>query len=279
MPVANATRLAILQPDLRSPESIRKDRVISIPTLVEARDVEVAFPSGVQALSQLNLDIPRGQFVSIVGVSGCGKSTLLRLIAGLLSPSSGEVLVQQARPASARRQGAGTSFVFQDPTLLPWRTAQENVALPLELSGPAYGDVPQALTLVGLQDFAGSYPHQLSGGMRMRVSLARALVTQPDLLLLDEPFAALDDITRQELNEQLLTIWQSQRPTCVFVTHNIAEAVFLSERVLVMSSRPGRVIADFVVPLAHPRSAELRSSAEFAQQTGRIAAALRSAIS
>ena len=216
--------------------------------LVVAAGLNKYFPSGVQALRDLNLEISRGgQFVSIVGPSGCGKSTFLRLVAGLDEPTSGELRVEGHDPL-------GLAFVFQDATLLPWRSVAHNITLPLELRREAAAErVAQTLELVGLTDFAAAYPAQLSGGMRMRVSIARALVTRPQILLLDEPFGALDEITRQRLNEELLRLWQEDHWTSLFVTHNVSEAVFLSQRVLVMSARPGRILAD--IPIPFPLSA------------------------
>ena len=225
--------------------------------LVVATGLNKYFPSGVQALRDLNLEISRGQFVSIVGPSGCGKSTFLRLVAGLDEPTSGELRVEGHDPL-------GLAFVFQDATLLPWRSVSHNITLPLELRHEdATERVAQTLELVGLTDFAAAYPAQLSGGMRMRVSIARALVTRPQILLLDEPFGALDEITRQRLNEELLRLWQEDHWTSLFVTHNVSEAVFLSQRVLVMSARPGRILADIPIPFPYPRSAYLRSAPEF----------------
>ncbi|TWT33060.1 ABC transporter ATP-binding protein [Blastopirellula retiformator] len=228
-----------------------------------------------QVIAPTDLTIERGQFVSLVGPSGCGKSTLLRLIAGLESVSSGDLTIDEQHPGKTQ-----TAFVFQDPTLLPWRTAQANIRLPLELLGLADGEhlakIPSAIQLVGLrQEDAGKLPRMLSGGMRMRVSLARALVTDPQVLLLDEPFAALDDILRQQLNEELLSIWKQRRWTGVFITHNVAEAVFLSQRVLVMSARPGRIVADVPIKFDAPRDADLRASAEFAATCGAISHHLR----
>ena len=248
-------------------------------TIVEADAVGVKFPGGVQALDGISFALRAGEFVSLVGPSGCGKSTLLRLISGLAKPTSGVMTVSGQSPEQARRRKATLSFVFQDATLLPWRTAADNVRLPLELAGVGRGEqdrrIGEGLSMVGLGDFARSHPRQLSGGMRMRVSLARALVTHPELILLDEPFGALDDITRQALNEELLGLWNKHRWTAVFVTHNISEAAFLSTRILVMSARPGRVIADLAVPFAAPRRAELRAEAEFARFIGEIGAVLR----
>ena len=227
------------------------------PPLVVAAGLDKHFPSGVQALRDLNLEISRGQFVSIVGPSGCGKSTFLRLVAGLDAPTSGQLRVSDHDPL-------GLAFVFQDATLLPWRSVERNVTLPLELRRQADdAHVAQTLKLVGLTDFAAAYPAQLSGGMRMRVSIARALVTRPQILLLDEPFGALDEITRQRLNEELSRLWQEDRWTGLFVTHNVSEAVFLSQRVLVLSARPGRLLADIPIPFLYPRSPYLRSAPEF----------------
>lgn len=243
--------------------------------LVHAQDVSVTYCGAIRALADLDFEIPPGQFVSLVGPSGCGKSTLLRAIAGLLDPTSGALRVAGLSPTAARRQAARLSLVFQDATLLPWRSVRDNVRLPLELCRTARDaqDTPisTALAMVGLSDFARRFPSELSGGMRMRVSLARALVTEPELLLLDEPFGALDDLTRQSLNNELLRLWEARRWTAVFVTHNIAEAVYLSQRILVMSPRPGRIVADIHVSLPMPRSSELRTSADFARVTGEVA--------
>lgn len=249
--------------------------------LVAAHSLGVVFSGPVSAIEGLTLEVPRGQFVSLVGPSGCGKSTLLRIVAGLLAPTSGTIRVAGQLPAAARRAALRVSFVFQDATLLPWRSVAENVRLPLELGRmpgrrrPAL--VAKGLARVGLADFADRYPRQLSGGMRMRASLARALVTEPELLLMDEPFGALDDISRQRLNEELLGLWAEQGWTVVFVTHNISEAVFLSQRVLVMGPRPGRIVADVAVPFGAARTAELRADVEFARLTGEVSGALRRA--
>jgi NitT/TauT family transport system ATP-binding protein len=246
---------------------------------VHANSLGVTYGRTIHALADIGFDIPRGQFVSIVGPSGCGKSTLLRLVAGLVTPTAGVLSVAETSPSRARRTATRLSFVFQDATLLPWRSVRENVQLPLELNHTPHEQrekrVAGALAMVGLADFAQCYPNELSGGMRMRVSLARALVTDPELLLLDEPFGALDDITRQTLNEELMNLWSARGWTGIFVTHNIAEAVYLSERILVMSPRPGRIVADLAIPLPMPRSPELRSQADFARITGEVASCLR----
>ena len=247
-------------------------------TGVTLRGVAKTFPTGTQALPPTDLAITAGSFVSLVGPSGCGKSTLLRLIAGLIPPSAGTV---------ARAEGA-MGFVFQSPTLMPWATVLANTALPFRLSSGRLssgrlegndGDGPaaEALARVGLTGFENAYPHALSGGMQMRVSIARAIVTEPSFLLMDEPFAALDEITRFRLNDDLLTLWQRNRWTVVFVTHSVREAVFLSERVVVMSPRPGRIVADIKIDLPE-RSPALRQSHAFADQCAAVNAALSAAM-
>jgi NitT/TauT family transport system ATP-binding protein len=246
--------------------------------MFEACAASVEFKGGIKALERVDFAASAGSFTSLVGPSGCGKSTLLRLAAGLARPTAGSVKVAGMTPANARRV-ARMSLVFQDPTLLPWRSVAENVRLPLELS-PRSPDaerqaIERGLEMVGLTQFAGRFPNQLSGGMRMRVSLARALAVEPRLLLLDEPFAALDDITRQALGEELVQIWTRDRWTAIFVTHNIAEAVFLSQRVVVMSARPGRIIADVPIELPAARSPELRGEPAFARLVGHVGALLR----
>lgn len=238
----------------------------------------MTFAGGVQALRHVSFATKAGEFVSLVGPSGCGKSTLLRLVAGLLAPSTGRLTVAGKSPRQAR-DTLRVSFVFQDATLLPWRSAERNVALPLELAGVPRDVRRQraiaGLRRVGLGDFSARPPRELSGGMRMRVSLARAMVTQPELLLLDEPFGALDDLTRQSLGEDLLGLWNERPWTALFVTHNIAEAAFLSTRILVMSPRPGTIVADVPVPFPAQRSPELRAQPDFARFVGEVAAQLR----
>ena len=235
---------------------------------VELSGISRVFDGGVAALNGISLRVPPGQFLSVLGPSGCGKSTLLRLIAGLDQPQAGQIALRDSTGADAWRDRI--AYVFQDAHLLPWRTVLRNVALPLELKGVARKTRSQvsaaALAQVGLADLVDRYPNQLSGGQRMRVSLARAMVTEPRLLLLDEPFAALDEITRQRLDEQLRALWLARKMTVIFVTHSTQEAVFLSERAIVMSPRPGRVIADQAIDLPTIRPGSLRGSPGFAAQ-------------
>jgi len=242
---------------------------------VSVHDVRRVFENGVVALDGLSLDVSPGEFVAILGPSGCGKSTLLRLIAGLDRPQGGSILVQGS--AAGARTGIG--YVFQDAHLLPWRNVLHNVALPLELMHvdrlTRLDASRRAIDAVGLSEAADRYPNQLSGGMRMRVSMARAIVTEPRLLLLDEPFAALDEITRQKLDEQLCDLWASSGMTVVFVTHSTSEAVFLAQRAIVLSARPGHIVEDHRIDLPDWRPPELRGTPEFAAQTRVLYDALR----
>jgi NitT/TauT family transport system ATP-binding protein len=233
---------------------------------VSLRDVTKTYDSGVTALGPLDLDVSRGEFVSLLGPSGCGKSTALRLIAGLSAPTSGTVRVSASAERARGRHPIG--FVFQEPTLMPWASVRENVGLPLKLAhapvAEADSSVSEALAQVGLAEFADAYPRELSGGMKMRVSLARALVTDPDILLMDEPFAALDEITRFRLNNDLLSLWRNLRKTVIFVTHSVFESVYMSQRVIVMTARPGRIGAEFRITAPEPRGEEFRTSSEYA---------------
>lgn len=244
--------------------------------LVALRGVRKAFSSGTVALAGLDLAIGRHQFVSLLGPSGCGKSTALRLIAGLGRPSAGSI----ERPDAAGRDDLG--FVFQEPTLMPWATVFENVWLPLRLAGRSrrsvHEEVMVVLATVGLEEFARAYPRELSGGMRMRVSIARALVTRPKLLLMDEPFAALDEITRHRLNDDLLGLWAGQGWTVVFVTHSVYESVYLSQRVVVMAPRPGRITAEVAVDEPYPRDDTFRTSERFAHHCREVSSLLHRAI-
>jgi NitT/TauT family transport system ATP-binding protein len=240
-----------------------------VPPIVTLDHVRKRFANGTEALDDVSLAIRPGEFLSLLGPSGCGKSTVLRLVAGLTQPSDGAVSWNQRRDLG---------FVFQEPTLMPWARVLSNVLLPLKLAGvkrsPAEALARDALTLVGLEGFERAFPRQLSGGMKMRVSIARALVTEPRLLLMDEPFAALDEITRLKLNDDLLTLWQRRRFTAVFVTHSVFESVYLSSRILVMSARPGRIAADIAVDAPYPRSAGFRLSPDYARHCAEVSAAL-----
>jgi NitT/TauT family transport system ATP-binding protein len=243
---------------------------------VSLRDVTKAYDNGVMALGPIDLGVRRGEFVSLLGPSGCGKSTALRLIAGLNAPTSGTVHV--ARPLVTGNGAHPVGFVFQEPTLMPWTTVRENVRLPLKLAHVPFANskarIDDALAQVGLSEFADAYPRELSGGMKMRVSLARALVTDPDILLMDEPFAALDEITRFRLNNDLLALWRSLRKTVIFVTHSVFESVYLSQRVLVMTPRPGRIAAEIAIETSEPRGEDFRTSAEYAGYCRKVSSAL-----
>ncbi|MEI8402488.1 MAG: ABC transporter ATP-binding protein, partial [Alcaligenaceae bacterium] len=242
--------------------------------MITLNQVTKRFDSGLLALGGVSMHVARGEFVTLLGPSGCGKSTVLKLVAGLATATEGAV----ASPAQQDQTGRSTAYVFQEPTLLPWATVFENVWLPLRLQGHsrlgAQSVITQVLEQVGLGDFHQSYPGQLSGGMKMRVSIARALVSQPQVLLMDEPFAALDDITRQRLNVDLLTWWHGRSMAAMFVTHNVAEAVFLSQRVLVMGARPGKVVAEVQVDQPYPRDASFRQTQAFIQSCQTLSAAL-----
>ena len=233
--------------------------------------VGLTYPDGTNALHSTSVSVADGEFVSIVGPSGCGKSTLLRLASGLIAPTSGTIT----------RNGS-VQFVFQDSTLLPWRSVRRNVALNLELQKVEKSEMDErtnsALALVGLLDSAEKLPRQLSGGMKMRTSLARSLVCEPDMYLFDEPFAALDEFSRERLNVELRSMLSTRNAASLFVTHSIAEAVFLSHRVLVMSPRPGTIVREFAIPFGPDRQQELRYSPEFAQLSGEIAQSLRELI-
>jgi NitT/TauT family transport system ATP-binding protein len=251
--------------------------------VVSLRGIAKRFAGGVDALEPIDLDIDRGEFLSVLGPSGCGKTSLLRIIAGLSAPSVGERRLALGSEGRGAIAAGRIGFVFQDPTLMPWTNVSENVLLPFRLAGrigPAERErVAAEISAVGLDGFAGAYPRQLSGGMRMRVSIARALVTDPDLLLLDEPFAALDEITRMALNDDLLRLWEGRRATVVFVTHSVYEAVYLSTRIAVMTSRPGRIAHVRRVMLPQPRRRRLRNSADYAAQCAEISGLLAAAMS
>lgn len=237
--------------------------------MLEMAGVTHTFPNGTNALQELGLHVRRGEFVGVVGPSGCGKSTLLRLVAGLEVPSIGSLEVATSR----------LGYVFQDPTLLPWRSVRRNVELPGELERLPRAErrrrATEAIRLVGLQGFERARPAALSGGMRMRTSLARSLMLEPDLFLFDEPFAALDELTRERLNVTLTQLFAARRFTALFVTHSITEAVFLATRVVVMSHRPGRIVADVPVPFPYPREPDLRFDPAFGSLAGDLSRRLR----
>ncbi len=249
--------------------------------IVALKGVLKHFSSGTQALDRLDLAIAHGEFVSLLGPSGCGKSTALRLIAGLGDPTGGTISWRGAKPG-ARRNGLEVGFVFQEPTLMPWSTVAHNVALPLVLAGAAPDvaeqRVAKALAQVGLAEFRDAYPRQLSGGMKMRVSIARGLVTDPPLLLMDEPFAALDEITRFRLNDDLIALWRAVGNTIVFVTHSVFESVYLSSRIVVMTPRPGRVFADLAIDAPFPRDESFRTSPEYGRYCRIVSQALAQAM-
>ncbi len=232
--------------------------------LVRLAGIRKVFSNGTEAIRGLDLDVRSGEFISLLGPSGCGKSTALRMIAGLGEPSEGSIDWPSSSYDAAGRPEREIGFVFQEPTLMPWATVFDNVALPFTLKDRPKGDVAtrvhEALAMVGLDRFAKSYPRELSGGMKMRVSIARALVLRPKVLLMDEPFAALDEITRFKLNNDLLALWEKQRWTVVFVTHSVYESVYLSTRIVVMAARPGRVVGELAVPAPYPRGTDFRTS-------------------
>jgi NitT/TauT family transport system ATP-binding protein len=238
--------------------------------LLRLRSISKTFDSGTQAIAALDLDVRAGEFLSLVGPSGCGKSTALRIIAGLIAPTTGTVEWPATKPE--------IGFVFQEPTLMPWRTSLDNARLPLELKGISRGDAEarshKALARVGLGGFEKAYPRELSGGMKMRVSIARAIAAQPKLLLMDEPFAALDELTRHALNDDLLKLAREDGITVIFVTHSVYESAYLSDRVVVMTPRPGRIAADIALSPPAARNEQWRLTPTFTDAAGKISAAL-----
>ena len=249
----------------------------SMNVLLELHDVEKRYDNGTLALQGVNLAIGHREFVSFLGPSGCGKSTALKMIAGLSPVTAGRISWADSAADHTRH----TSFVFQEPTLMPWARVFENVWLPLRLKGlsrqSAAPQVEQALSKVGLSQFASVYPRELSGGMKMRVSIARAMVTEPRLLLMDEPFAALDEMTRFKLNNDTLALWQARQFTTIFVTHSVYESVYLSNRIVVMAARPGRVIADLPIDEPYPRTDAFRSTPRYAEWCVQVSQALQKA--
>jgi len=245
------------------------EAVASASPAIQILSAGKTYPDGTHALQPVDLTIEEGEFVTLLGPSGCGKSTLLKMIAGLLEPSDGRLLLWRRPVGELHSCTNKLAFVFQSPTLMPWASVRSNVRLPLDLAGvprkEAEDRVAEALELVGLDKFAGALPRALSGGMQMRVSIARGLVTQPDLLLMDEPFGALDEITRHKLDAELLELWQKKKLTVIFVTHSIHEAVFLSSRVVMMAARPGRVVEQFRIDEPYPRRADFMVSPQFSR--------------
>lgn len=269
------TRLAAVAGDTGATDSVAT--ASDVVPVVSLAHVSKRFSNGTLALDDMSLDIHPGDFVSLLGPSGCGKSTALRIIAGLGEATGGAVDWPGGRP---RRGDIG--FVFQEPTLMPWATVFDNVWLPNRLDGAsrkaARTDVEAALEMVGLEDFSKAYPRELSGGMKMRVSIARALVTRPKILLMDEPFAALDEITRFKLNDDLLALWEQHHWTVVFVTHSVFESVYLSNRIVVMAASPGRVTETMANDAPHPRSGDFRTSEDYAHLCRTASDALHRAI-
>lgn len=250
--------------------------------LVIMQSVSKIFSSGTVALSNMSLTVESGEFVSLLGPSGCGKSTALRIIAGLGDVTSGTIDWPSSRINSRGLPEGDIGFVFQEPTLMPWKNVFDNVHLPLWLrrvsKAAAHDQIMEVLATVGLQDFAKAYPRELSGGMKMRVSIARALVTKPKLLLMDEPFAALDEITRQKLNDDVLRLWKATGITVIFVTHSVFESAYLSNRIVVMKARPGRVHADVPLITSLERDAHYRTSEEYRKACETVSHSLIGAI-
>jgi NitT/TauT family transport system ATP-binding protein len=257
-------------------------RVASARSVVTMRGVSKIFSNGTLALSNMSLNVQRGEFLSLLGPSGCGKSTALRIIAGLGAPSTGTIEWPSSTINSKGLPEGDIGFVFQDPTLMPWETVFGNVHLPLKLRGQSQAaareQIMGTLATVGLADFAEAYPRELSGGMKMRVSIARALVTKPKLLLMDEPFAALDEITRQKLNDDVLRLWRHSGVTVIFVTHSVFESAYLSNRIVVMRARPGQVFTDIPLVTSTEREEEYRTSEEYRATTAVVSKALHQAI-
>ncbi|MGC1096023.1 ABC transporter ATP-binding protein [Pantoea agglomerans] len=253
-------------PKLTMMSDLRSANPSPVPA-IEVLSAEKIYSNGTRALLPVNLTINQGEFVTLLGPSGCGKSTLLKMIAGLVEPSDGKLVLW--RRDSREKVQMPLSFVFQEATLMPWSNVQNNVRLPLDLAGVPRAEantrVSEALELVGLGKFANVLPRELSGGMQMRVSIARGLVTRPKLLLMDEPFGALDEITRNKLDSDLLRLWREQGLTVMFVTHSIHEAVFLSQRVIMMAARPGRVVEDIAITESFPRNEDFRVSPSFSR--------------
>jgi NitT/TauT family transport system ATP-binding protein len=268
--------------DLSVAEPRSTDPGTASRAVVSMRNVSKVFSNGTLALKDMSLDVERGEFLSLLGPSGCGKSTALRIIAGLGAATSGSIDWPTSKLNSKGIPQGDIGFVFQEPTLMPWSTVFGNVYLPMKLEGIGQSEarprVMETLASVGLADFAEAYPRELSGGMKMRVSIARALVTRPKLLLMDEPFAALDEITRQKLNDDVLRLWRRSGVTVIFVTHSVFESAYLSNRIVVMKARPGQVYTDIPLATSTERDANYRTSEEYRATTDRVSRALQEAI-
>jgi NitT/TauT family transport system ATP-binding protein len=258
----------VLAPNKTFPEDAGGRVPMGAP-VVEILSADKVFPNGTRALAPIDLTIAAGEFLTLIGPSGCGKSTLLKLIANLIEPSDGRILWWSGAFERVGSSGRSLAFVFQDPTLMPWARVEANVRLPLDLARMPKAEsskrVAEALSRVSLDGAAWQYPRQLSGGMKMRVSIARSLATEPDLLLMDEPFGALDEFTRNRLDADLVRLWWERKLTTVFVTHSIYEAVFLSTRVVVMGAQPGRICKVMTIDEPHPRDETFRNSTRFAE--------------
>ena len=265
-----------------APAAAPRDEIAREKPVVALQQVSKRFSNGTLAVKDCTLAVERQSFVSLLGPSGCGKSTVLRMIAGLGEPSAGTIDWPTAMYDAAGKPIRDLGFVFQEPTLMPWATAIKNTMLPLTLAGvpraEALARAREALATVGLAGFENAYPRELSGGMKMRVSIARAIVTRPSVLLMDEPFAALDEITRFKLNNDLLDLWQSHRFTVIFVTHSVFESVYLSQRIVVMAARPGRVMADMTIDAPYPRDEAFRTSAAYSDLCRHVSHTLAEAI-
>jgi NitT/TauT family transport system ATP-binding protein len=270
----------VLAPNVTSPSPARGNE--RRPTrVVEILSAEKIFANGTRALAPIDLTICEGEFLTLIGPSGCGKSTLLKLIANLIEPTDGRILWWSGSFNKVGSSGRSLSFVFQDPTLMPWARVEANVRLPLDLAGVLRAEsgprVAEALARVGLAGFGRHYPRQLSGGMKMRASIARSLITGPNLLLMDEPFGALDEFTRNRLDVDLVRLWWERGLTTVFVTHSIYEAVFLSTRVAVMAAQPGRIVKVLPIDEPHPRDEAFRNAPRFAEYCRALSASLTEA--
>jgi NitT/TauT family transport system ATP-binding protein len=254
----------------------------TLKPIVRLSGISKSFSNGTVALTDMSLDVFEHQFITLLGPSGCGKSTALRIIAGLGHATKGSVDWPGAKVDSRGEPERDVGFVFQEPTLMPWATVFDNVYLPLRLKGKSRASVTSeimhGLEMVGLERFANSYPRELSGGMKMRVSIARALITKPKLLLMDEPFAALDEITRNKLNNDILKLWQDEKWTVIFVTHSVFESVYLANRIVVMAARPGRVISELAIDVPYPRGDAYRTSATYNDHCRTVSAALHAAM-